>query len=102
MADSNSKYRIVTGDLNAKNGTKTKEEGFKSMGAFGIEERNEREGRVVEKHKLIRANTLLQKPKSKNWTWESPDGETRNQTDFALCIQRGIVTNCEVVTEWQE
>ena len=40
MADSDSKYKIITGDFNAKIGTKTKEEDFKSMGAFGIGERN--------------------------------------------------------------
>ena len=35
MANSDSKYKIIT-DFNAKIGTKTKEEDFKSMGAFGI------------------------------------------------------------------
>ena len=33
------------------------------------------------------------------WTWESSDGETRNQIDFTLSSQRGIVTNCEVITK---
>ena len=69
------------------------------MGAFGRGERNERGDCLIEcaeGHKLIVANTLFQKPKNRYWTWESPDGETRNQTDFALSSQRGIVTNCEV------
>ena len=48
MADSVSKYKIVTGDFNAKIGTKTKEEDAKSMGAFGIGERNERGDRLIE------------------------------------------------------
>ena len=55
------------------------------MGAFGIGERNERGDRLIEfaeEHKLIIANTLLQKPKHRCWTWESPDGETRNQIYF--------------------
>ena len=51
----------------------------------------------AEEHKLIMANTLFQKPKNRYWTWESPDGETRNQTDFALSNQRGIETNCEMI-----
>ena len=42
VADSDSKYKIITGDFNAKIGTKTKEEDFKSMGAFGIGERKRR------------------------------------------------------------
>ena len=104
MADSDSKYKIITGDFNANIGTKTKEEYSKSMGAFGIGERNERGDCLIEfaeEHKLIIANTLFQNPKKKNryWTWESPDGETRTQTDFKLSSQRGIVTNCEVITK---
>ena len=31
MADSDSKYKIITGDFNAKIGTKAKEEDFKSI-----------------------------------------------------------------------
>ena len=87
MADSDSKYKIFTEDFTTKIGTKTKEEDFKSMGAFGIGERNERGDSLIEfaeEHKLIIANTLFQKPKNRYWTWESPDGETRNQIDFTL------------------
>ena len=43
MADSDSRYKIITGDFNAKIGTETKEEDFKSTGTFGIGERNKRE-----------------------------------------------------------
>ena len=49
---------------------------------------------------MITANTLFQKPKNRYWTWESPDGETRNQTDFTLSSQRGIVTNSAVITKF--
>ena len=69
MADSDSKYKIITGDFNAKFGTKTKEEDFKSIGAFGIGERNERGDHLTEfaeEHNLIIANTLFQKQKAKN------------------------------------
>ena len=48
MADSYSKYQIITGDFNAKIGSKTKEEDLKSMGAFGIGERNERGDCLIE------------------------------------------------------
>ena len=66
IADSVSKYKIITGDFNPKIGTKTKEEDVKSMEAFGIGERNESGDRLIEfteEHKLIIANTLFQKPK---------------------------------------
>ena len=33
------------------------------------------------------------------WPRDSPDGETRNQIDFTLSNQRGIVTNHEVITK---
>ena len=97
-----------------KIGTKTKEEDFKSMGAFGIGERNERGDRLIEfaeEHNLTIANTLFQKQhkktnkqtnkqkKTRYWTWEPPDGETRNQIHFTLSSQRGILTNCEVITK---
>ena len=68
MADSDSKYKIITGDFNAKIRTKTKEEDFKSMGAFGIGERNERGDRLIEfaeEQNLIIVNTLFQKQKKK-------------------------------------
>ena len=48
MADSDSKHKIITGDFNAKIGTKTKEEDCKSTGAFGIGERNERGDRLID------------------------------------------------------
>ena len=47
--------------------TKTKEENFRSVSAFGKGERNERRDRLIEfakEHKLIIANTLFQKPKA--------------------------------------
>ena len=39
MTDSDSKYKMIRGDFNAKTGTQRKED-FKSMGAFGIGEIN--------------------------------------------------------------
>ena len=64
--ESDSKYKITTGDFNAKIGTKskTKEEDFESLRAFETWERNERRDRLTEfaeEQKLIIANTLFQK-----------------------------------------
>ena len=109
LADSNSKYQVITGHFYAKIGTKTKEEDFKSMRVSGIGVRNERGDRVIE-HKLIiaiffsDAKTKQSRKNNNNkinrhWTWESPGGETRNKIDFAFSNQRGIVTNCEVITD---
>ena len=62
MADSDSRYKIITRNFNAKNGANTKEEDFKSMGAFGTGKRNETGDRSIEfaeEHNLIIANTLF-------------------------------------------
>ena len=48
MADSDTKYKIITGDFNARIGTKAKEEYFKSMGVFGIGERNKKKKKKKE------------------------------------------------------
>ena len=61
MAGSDSEYKIST-DFNAKIGTKTKEEDFKSMAAFEIGERNERGDCIIEfadEHKVIIADGLF-------------------------------------------
>ena len=77
--------------LNAKVGTKAKEEDFKSMEAFGTGERNECDRLIeyAEEHNLIIANTLFQKPKNTFWTCESPNKETQNQTEFTSSNQFG-------------
>ena len=37
---------------------------------------------------LVIANTLFQQHKTRLYTWTSPDGQHRNQTDYILCSQR--------------
>ena len=37
---------------------------------------------------LLIANTLFQQHKRRLYTWTSPDGQHRNQTDYILCSQR--------------
>ena len=46
-----------------------------------------------------KTNKQTNNEKSRYWTWESLDGETRNQTDFTLSSQKGIEINCEVITK---
>ncbi|XP_072041070.1 uncharacterized protein [Amphiura filiformis] len=49
-------------------------------------------------HSLVITNTCFKKNVNRYWTWESPNGHTKNQIDFILSTQRGIVKNCEVIT----
>ena len=44
--------------------------------------------RVLPRNTLVIANTLFQQYKRRLYTWTSPDGRHRNQTDYTLCIQR--------------
>ena len=50
-------------------------------------------------HSLVIMNTCFKKKANRYWTWESPNGHTKNQIDFILSSQRGIVKNCEVITK---
>ena len=52
---------------------------------------NEAGQRLIEfrqENALVIANTLFQQHKRRLYTWASPDGQHRNQTDYILCSQR--------------
>ena len=60
-------------------------------GKFGLDVQSEAGQRLTEfcqENALVIANTLCQQHKRRLYTWTSPDGQHRNQTDFFLCIQR--------------
>ena len=44
--------------------------------------------RVLHDNALVIANTLFQQHKRRLYTWTSPDGQHRNQTEYILCSQR--------------
>ena len=59
-------------------------------GKFGLGVQNEAGQRLKEfcqENALVIANTLFQKHKRRLYTWTSPDGQHRNQTDYILCSQ---------------
>ena len=58
-------------------------------GKFGLGIQNEAGQRLIEfcqENALVIENTLFQQ--HKHYTWTSPDGQHRNQTDYILCSQR--------------
>ena len=60
-------------------------------GKFGLGVQNEAGQRLTEfcqEDSLVIANTLFQQHKRWLYTWISPDGQYRNQTDYILCCQR--------------
>jgi len=60
------------------------------IGKFGLGVQNEAGQRLTEfcQDSLVIANTLFQQHKRWLYTWTSPDGQYRNQTDYILCCQR--------------
>ena len=60
-------------------------------GKFGHGVQNEAGQRLTEfcqENTLVIANTLFQQHKRRLYTWTSPDGQYRDQTDYILCSQR--------------
>ena len=60
-------------------------------GKFGLGIWNEAGQRLIEfcqKNALVITNTLFQQHKRRLYTWTSPNGQHRNQTDYILCRQR--------------
>ena len=79
---------INIGDWNAKVGS---QETPGVTGKFGLGIQNEAGQRLIEfcqENTLVIANTLFQQHKRRLYTWTSPDGQHRNQTDYILCSQR--------------
>ncbi|XP_072014740.1 craniofacial development protein 2-like [Amphiura filiformis] len=93
------KYTTVMGDFNAKVGEcQPDEEAI--IGKFGYGQRNKRGEMLLEfaaQDKLVIGNTFFKKKKTRYWTWETPDGHTRNQIDFILSSQKGIIQDCGVI-----
>ena len=79
---------FIIGDWNAKvRGQETPG----VTGQFGLGVQNEAEQRLIEfcqENALVIANILFQQHKRRLYTWTSPDGQHRNQTDYILCSQR--------------
>ena len=79
---------FIIGDWNAKVGS---QETPGVTGKFGLGVQNEAGQRLIEfcqENAPVIANTVFQQQKRRLYTWTSPDGQHRNQTDYILCIQR--------------
>jgi len=95
---------IVMGDFNAKVGREWREwEGV--IGKFGYGEENERGERLLNfclNNRLKVMNTAFyQRKGNRKWTWESPDGRTKNMIDFILVGNRwkNGVTTCRTFSK---
>ena len=77
-----------------KNETKTKQSKTKDKKQNKTKQNNTIQNKTKQ-------NKLNKKQTNKKYTrlGSHPTGKKRNQTDFTLSNQRGIVTNCEVITK---
>ena len=76
---------FIIGDWNAKVGSQVIPG---VTGKFGLGVQNEAGQRLIElcqENALVILNTLFQQHKRRLYTWTSPDGQHRNQTDYILC-----------------
>ena len=79
---------FIIGDWNAKAGS---QETPGITGKFGLGAWNGAGQSLIEfcqENTLVIANALFQKHKRRLYTWTSPDGQHRNQTDYIFCSQR--------------
>ena len=78
---------FIIGDWNAKVGS---QETPGVTGKFCLGILNEAGQRLIEfcqENTLVIANTLFQQHRRRLYTWTSPDGQHRIQTDYTLCSQ---------------
>ena len=79
---------FIIGDRNANVGS---QEIPGITGKFSLGIWNEKGQRLIEfcqENTLVIGNTLFQQRKRRLYTWTSPDGQHRNQTDYLLCSHR--------------
>ena len=84
---------FITGDWNAKVGSK---ETPGVTGKFGLGVQKEAGQRLIvfcQENTLVIVNTLFQQYKKRLYTWISPDHQHRNQIDYILCSQRWRSSN---------
>ena len=79
---------VVMGDYNAKVGRNLEGE---VGGRFGLGDMNESGERVVNfclENNLVITNTMFKHHQRKMYTWNSPDGHTKNQIDYIMISKR--------------
>lgn len=83
---------MIVGDFNAKVGDTKRDDHIRNVvGKYGIGVRNERGERLINfctENSFTITNTLYQQHIRRLYTWQSPDGNYRNQIDFILIRTR--------------
>jgi len=90
---------LIMSDFNAKVGRREPSTMSSAIGLYGLEEMNEA-GEQLEDfcfdHDMALANTMFKQHPRQLYTWTSPDGNIRNQTDYISIAQRwkSSMMNC--------
>ncbi|XP_041471252.1 craniofacial development protein 2-like [Lytechinus variegatus] len=95
-------FTIVMGDFNAKVG-KREDNSEMMLGKFGIGTRNDRGDRLLEfasSRGLKVMNSFFKKKEHRKWTWQSPNGTTRNEIDFILTNRPDIITDVSMLNRF--
>ena len=58
---------------------------------LGVQSEAEQKLTILPREHIVIAKTLFQQAKTQLYTWTSPDGQYRNQTDYILCREDGEV-----------
>jgi exonuclease III len=91
---------ILMGDFNAKIGIPQKEE-YPVMKQHGYGTRNVRGQRLINfamENKLAIINTFYKKKRKRRWTWQSPNGQYKNEIDFILSNRPHLFQNIETLS----
>lgn len=102
LKDTPTHFTILCGDFNAKLGLK-EDEAETSLGNFGTLGRNERGETLLGfllQNNLFQMNSFFVKKLHRRWTWESPDGKTRNEIDYIISDKKQIITDVSVLNKF--
>jgi len=83
---------LAMGDINAKVGRREPSTMSSAVGLYGLGETNEAGEQLEDfclEHEMALVNTMFKQHPRPLYTWTSPGGNTRNQTDFISLLKDG-------------
>lgn len=93
---------IVMGDFNSQIGQRGKNE-EKILGPYTTGKRNDNGQRLINyalENNLYIMNTFYKRKHKRKWTWESPNGQIRNEIDFITTNKPKLFLNVEVLNKF--
>ena len=95
-------YTIIMGDWNSKLGKNNLVRGI--LGPYGIGKKNVRGEKLIQfaaSNNLKIAGTFFKKKERNRWTWESPDGKSRNEIDHILINDLTIIKDVTTLKKFE-